>query len=94
MTIERTLHKGEDMNRPMSKGKRTLDRGRDVSNRMGRDTDDGQVTSPDRGRTMGAATKDNRHGIHTDRSTSRRTESRRDGSMGSESKSKTRRKNL
>ena len=46
------------------------------------------------GRTIGSATKDNRHGLATDRSTSRRTESRRQGSMGSESKSKRMRKNV
>ena len=46
------------------------------------------------GRTMGSATKDGRHGIHTDHGASRRTESRRGGSQGSESKSKSARKNI
>ncbi len=45
-------------------------------------------------RTVGAATKDNRHGLATDRSTSRRTESRRQGYMGRESKSRAMRKNV
>ncbi|HWF43592.1 MAG TPA: hypothetical protein VG537_03015 [Candidatus Kapabacteria bacterium] len=46
------------------------------------------------GRTLGSATKDNRHGVHTDHTTSRRTESRRQGYMGSESKGKQNRKNI
>ena len=46
------------------------------------------------GKMPGSGTKDNRHGLHTDHSTSRRTESRRQGSMGSESKSKSNRKNI
>ncbi|HEY3875525.1 MAG TPA: hypothetical protein VGM92_08605 [Candidatus Kapabacteria bacterium] len=53
----------------------------------------GDVRRASTGRTVGAATKDNRHGLHTDHGTSRRTESRRQGSMGSESKSKEQRKN-
>lgn len=81
------------MKDPKTKGKDTLHMSEDVSNRMGRETNKGTVTRSDIGRTMGAATKDSRHGIHTDRSTSRRTESRRDGSMGSESKPKSQRKN-
>jgi hypothetical protein len=81
------------MKDPINKGKNTQQMGQDVSNRMGRHTDKGTVTKPEFGRTMGAATKDSRHGIHTDRSASRRTESRRDGSMGSESKPKSQRKN-
>ncbi len=58
------------------------------------ETGRGQTRRASTGRTMGTATKDNRHGLHTDRSTSRRTESRRQGSMGSESKSKRMRKNV
>ena len=46
------------------------------------------------GRTLVAATKDNRHGLHTDHAASRRTESRRQGYMESESKSKRNRKNV
>jgi hypothetical protein len=81
------------MKDPITKNKNTQEMGKDVSNHMGRETNKGSVTKPEFGRTMGAATKDNRHGIHTDRSASRRTESRRDGSMGSESKPKSQRKN-
>ena len=80
------------MKDPINKNKNTQQMGKDVSNTMGR-TDKGTVTKPEFGRTMGAATKDSRHGIHTDRSASRRTESRRDGSMGSESRPKSQRKN-
>ena len=46
------------------------------------------------GRTLGAATKDNRHGLHTDHTASRRSESRRQGYMGSESKGKQNRENI
>ena len=46
------------------------------------------------GRMMGAASKDSRHGLHTDRSTNRRTDSRRQGYMGSESRGKENRKNV
>jgi hypothetical protein len=81
------------MKDPISKNKNTQKVGNDVSNYMGAHHNKGDVTKPELGRTMGAATKDNRHGIHTDRSASRRTESRRDGSMGSESKPKSQRKN-
>ena len=80
------------MKDPINKNKNSQQMGKDVSNNMGR-TDKGTVTRPEFGRTMGAATKDSRHGIHTDRSASRRTESRRDGSMGSESRPKSQRKN-
>ena len=81
------------MKDPISKSKNTQKVGNDVSNYMGAHHNKGDVTKPEFGRTMGAATKDSRHGIHTDRSASRRTESRRDGSMGSESKPKSQRKN-
>ena len=46
------------------------------------------------GRMVGAATKDNMHGLHTDHTASRRSESRRQGSMGRESKGKENRKNI
>jgi hypothetical protein len=46
------------------------------------------------GRMMGAASKDMRHGLHTDHAASRRSESRRQGYMGSESKGKENRKNI
>jgi hypothetical protein len=81
------------MKDPITKNKNMQEVGNDVSSKMGRHTDKGNVTKPEFGRTMGAATKDSRHGIHTDRSASRRTESRRDGSMGSESRPKSQRKN-
>jgi hypothetical protein len=58
------------------------------------ETGRGQTRSAATGRTIGSATKDERHGVHTDHGTSRRTESRRQGSMGSESKSKSQRKNV
>ena len=54
----------------------------------------GEVRQGALGRTLGSATKNNRHGLATDRSTSRRTESRRQGYMGSESKNKSARKNV
>lgn len=54
----------------------------------------GSVDKGGMARTMGSATKDSKHGLHTDHGASRRTESRRDGSMGSESKSKSNRKNV
>lgn len=82
------------MKDPINKGKNTQKVGQDISNKAGKNTDKGSVTKPEFGRTMGASTKDSKHGIHTDRSTSRRTESRRDGSMGSESKAKSQRKNV
>ena len=81
------------MKDPINKNKNTQKVVNDVSNYMGAHHNKGDVTKPEFGRTMGAATKDSRHGIHTDRSASRRTESRRDGSMGSESKPKSQRKN-
>ena len=80
------------MKDPITKNKSMKKVGDDAATQMG-PTNKGDVTKPEFGRTMGAATKDSRHGIHTDRSASRRTESRRDGSMGSESKSKSQRKN-
>jgi hypothetical protein len=56
--------------------------------------DTGRVDKGGMPRTMGAATKDAKHGLHTDHGTSRRSESRRDGSMGRESKMKMNRKNV
>jgi hypothetical protein len=61
----------------------------DASSRERGSVDKGGVS-----RTMGAATKDAKHGLHTDHSASRRSESRRAGSMGSESKAKSNRKNI
>jgi hypothetical protein len=46
------------------------------------------------GRMIGAATKDNRHGLHTDHSPNQRSESRRQGYMGSENRDKSQRKNV
>jgi len=59
-----------------------------------KETGRGQTRRAATGRTIGSATKDDRHGLNTDHDTSRRTESRRQGSMGSESKSKSHRKNI
>jgi len=59
-----------------------------------KETGRGQTRRASTGRTIGSATKDARHGLNTDHGTSRRTESRRQGSMGSESKSKRMRKNV
>gem|GEM_PF-2468592 len=59
-----------------------------------KETSRGQTRSAATGRTIGSATKDDRHGLHTDHGVSRRTESRRQGYMGSESKSKSHRKNI
>ncbi len=60
----------------------------------GAETSRGEVRRGAVGRTMGSATKNNRHGLATDRSISRRTESRRQGYMGSESKRKSGQKNV
>ena len=65
-----------------------------AKSRMAGMTSSGDARRGDTGRTLGAATKDSRHGVNTDRSTSRRTESRRTGSMCSESKPKSQRKNI
>lgn len=45
-------------------------------------------------RMVGAATKDNRHGLHTDHTPNQRSESRRQGYMGRENKGKENRKNV
>jgi len=63
-------------------------------NKQGGSVTDNHSLRADTGRTMGSSTKDSKHGIHTDRSSSRRTESRRSGSMGSESRDKSNRKNV
>jgi len=63
-------------------------------NRNGREVRHGSTGQPGLRRAMGAATKDNRHGVHTDHTDSRRSESRRDGHMGRESQSKQHRKNI
>ena len=63
-------------------------------NHLAHETRQGDARRPGRGRALGAATKDSRHGVHTDHTASRRSESRRDGSMGRESQAKSNRKNV
>ncbi len=59
-----------------------------------KETGRGQTRRAATGRTLGSATKDARHGLNTDHGTSRQSESRRQGSIGSESKGKRMRKSI
>jgi len=88
--------KGMNPARESSMRNRYVSRSEEESarNNSAKETLHGASRRANTGRTLGAATKDNRHGLHTDHTTSRRTESRRQGYMGSESKGKQNRKNI